>query len=629
MIWTWLGVIAVIFCIGSTATASTPLTLVRDSRPVSAIVIADKPTPAAKLAADELQMWLRKISDAAVPIRLDSEMSEEDGVALILVGDTRRTAALGLRSEDFGLEEICVRTSPDALVLMGDDQRANGLELFGTLWAVETFVQEYLGVRLLWPGQLGEVIPRRGTIQIDNIDLRKTPMLRQRGIRNIGYGDRIQGGLDELGWSAEDFKLHHAESKPWFRFHRIGGSFRGRYGHAYGDYWERFHEEHPDWFALQPDGTRDNSRAQNGRRARLCVSNRELIEQVARDRIAEMRSRPTWDTVSLSPNDGGYATFCQCKSCEARDDPNGEIVELWGPDGPIQHVSLSDRYVKFYSAVAEIVAKEFPHRYLGAYAYSAYAQPPIHAKLHPNVILGFVGFSYLSEEARQEARESWLKWSQAASQIFLRPNLLMAGLGYPTVYVHRMAEDLRFCAENRMIFTDFDCCFHQWAGNGLNYYVLARLLWDPYADVDAIIADYCNSGFAPAANAVRDYFRCLEDMTADLANSNTYRNRKKDQIAIARHYSDESLAKCHALLDKAVLEAGDNDVVKERIAFLRKPLEYARIRRDCTITRELAREGDREASRRLREFEAERMEWYQKLGISWALNVPCLRFYRY
>jgi hypothetical protein len=245
------------------------------------------------------------------------------------------------------------------------------------------------------------------------------------------------------------------------------------------------------------------------------------------------------------------------------------------------------------------------------------------------VILGFVGFSYLSEEARQEARESWLKWSQAASQIFLRPNLLMAGLGYPTVYAHRLAEDLRFCAENRMIFTDFDCCFHQWAGDGLNYYVLARLLWDPYADVDAIIADYCNSGFGPAASAVRDYFRCLEDMTTDLANSNTYRNRKRDQAAIARHYSDESLAKCHALLDQAVLKAGGDDVVKKRIAFLRKPLEYARIRRDCTITRELARKGDREASRRLEEFEAERMEWYQKLEISWALNVPCLRFYRY
>jgi len=70
-------------------------------------------------------------------------------------------------------------------------------------------------------------------------------------------------------------------------------------------------------------------------------------------------------------------------------------------------MSLTDRYVKFYSAVAEIVAQEFPNRYLGAYAYSAYALPPVKAQLHPNIVIGFVGFSYLNEETRQKkARES-------------------------------------------------------------------------------------------------------------------------------------------------------------------------------------------------------------------------------
>jgi len=32
-------------------------------------------------------------------------------------------------------------------------------------------------------------------------------------------------------------------------------------------------------------------------------------------------------------------------------------------------------------------------------------------------LIGFVGFSYLNEEARMKARESWLKWSQAAKQL--------------------------------------------------------------------------------------------------------------------------------------------------------------------------------------------------------------------
>jgi hypothetical protein len=279
--------------------------------------------------------------------------------------------------------------------------------------------------------------------------------------------------------------------------------------------------------------------------------------------------------------------------------------------------------------VAEIVAQEFPDRYLGAYAYSAYALPPIYAKLHPNVIIGFVGFSYLNEEARQKARESWLKWSQAAKQLFLRPNLLMAGMGFPTVYVHRLAEDLRFCAENGMMFTDFDCCYQHWATDGLNYYVLARLLWNPNADVDAIVADYCRAGFGPAADPIREYFRHLEEMTTDLARSSAYEGRKKNPEVLAQHYTDEFLAKCRALLDEADRKAGDDDVVRQRIAFLRKAIRYARIRRDWTLARALAREGDREAAQRLRSIEADRDTWYQQLGISWALNAAYLRFYGY
>ncbi|MFC1718399.1 DUF4838 domain-containing protein, partial [Candidatus Poribacteria bacterium] len=628
MFWTWTSSIAILSFIGIATSASASVTLVRDGQPASVIALADEPTGAARLAAKELQSWLRKVSNATVPIRAESGVPNSTGDSLILVGDTKRTGAMGLRSADFDLEEIRIRTIPGALALIGDDERPNGMELSGTLWAVETFVEEFLGVRLLWPGKLGEVVPRQTTIEIGDIDLRKVPSLRQRRIRNVGYNARVQRGLDELGWSDEEFKRHHDESKPWFRFHRIGGSFKGQYGHAYGNYWERFHEDHPDWFALQPDGTRDNSQAEEGRRARLCVSNAGLIEQVARDRIAAMLENPTADTVSVSPNDGGRATFCQCESCKAWDAPEGEMVQLWGPDGPIPHVSLTDRYVKFYSAVAEIVSREFPDRYLGAYAYSFYKSPPVHAKLHPNLVIGFVGFSYLNEEARQEARESWLKWSQAARQLFLRPNLLTAGMGFPTVYVHRLAEDLRFCAENGMLFTDFDCCYQHWATNGLNYYVLARLLWDPSAGVDAIVADYCRAGFGPAADAVRNYFSYLEDMTTSLALSNVYKSRKENQVELAQHYTDEHLARCQALLDEAVQKAGNDEMVKQRIAFLRKALDYARVRRDWTLARS-ARKIDREAAQRFREMEAERDGWYQELGISWAINAPYMKFYGY
>ncbi|HOX04734.1 MAG TPA: DUF4838 domain-containing protein [Candidatus Paceibacterota bacterium] len=84
------------------------------------------------------------------------------------------------------------------------------------------------------------------------------------------------------------------------------------------------------------------------------------------------------------------------------------------------HRPLSDRYVRFYSEVAAIVAREVPGRSLDAYAYSVYRLPPLREKLHPNVILGFVGFSYLNESYREQSREAWQRWSEMASRMLLR-----------------------------------------------------------------------------------------------------------------------------------------------------------------------------------------------------------------
>jgi len=83
---------------GSALAASPSLSLVQDGKPASAIVLADKPTKSARQAATELQSWLRKISGAKVPIVAEGRLPKEASDTLILVGDTSRTANLGLRS---------------------------------------------------------------------------------------------------------------------------------------------------------------------------------------------------------------------------------------------------------------------------------------------------------------------------------------------------------------------------------------------------------------------------------------------------------------------------------------------------------------------------------------------------
>jgi len=216
-----------------------------------------------------------------------------------------------------------------------------------------------------------------------------------------------------------------------------------------------------------------------------------------------------------------------------------------------------------------------------------------------------------------------------ARKLFLRPNFLRAGVGCPTIYVQRLAGDIRFFADNGMIVTDFDCCAHHWAMDGLNYYVLAKLLWNPAADVDGIIADYCNTGFGPASAPVRKYFALLEDLTAGVANTGRYQGRKENHEFLARQYSDGFLERCRGLLDGARTLAGPDDQIRRRIEFLEKGVEYARIRRDWATARAAVGGGDRDARARLRAATNARDAWYQRLGLSWAINAPRLQFYGY
>ena len=51
------------------------------------------------------------------------------------------------------------------------------------------------------------------------------------------------------------------------------------------------------------------------------------------------------------------------------------------------------------------------------------------------------------------------------------------------------------------------------------YYIYTRLFWDPTRDVDAMIRDYCEKGFGPAADKIEAYFDYLEKLTTDIANT--------------------------------------------------------------------------------------------------------------
>lgn len=168
------------------------LELARAGQPAATIVVAEKPTRAAQLAAAELRAHVRLISGATLPIANDA--ADVKGPR-ILVGESKATQALGLKTADFKPQEYLVRFLPDTLVLMGRDKEefekldyANPdgrtiPDLFddhATCYAVYDFLQRHCGVRWYLPTDLGTVYDAAPTLKVTGTERRRTPGMEYR-----------------------------------------------------------------------------------------------------------------------------------------------------------------------------------------------------------------------------------------------------------------------------------------------------------------------------------------------------------------------------------------------------------------------------------------------------------------
>ena len=61
-----------------------------------------------------------------------------------------------------------------------------------------------------------------------------------------------------------------------------------------------------------------------------------------------------------------------------------------------------------------------------------------------------------------------------------------------------------------MLATDIQGIYDNWATQGLEYYVAARMSWDPSQNFDAILDDYCRTGFGAGAEQMKKYFLVVE-----------------------------------------------------------------------------------------------------------------------
>lgn len=510
------------------------VTIARDGKPAMALFAGSVSAP-----IQELRRVLKEISGAdLVPAKA------EKGAPGIYVGLTSDFPEVPIeKADELGHEGFILRSDGKSLYLLAPEAPGVG-------HAVTTFLHR-LGCRWFFPGKTWEVLPKASTI---------AGSWNERQVPSFGMERMIWHGFG-------DYKPCHEDFTAWERHNRMGGPMPVSIGHTWGGLdREKDFKEHPEWFALV-GGQRKASKP--------CYSHPEVLERAIAHAMKEAAAGKAM--ISMSPPDGlGY---CECEKCAAVFQ-GGAPFQAHGttfakrPDGVTVNIT-SETLFRLVSDVARAVAEKYPKTLVGCYAYSAYSHPPSF-KLHPNV---FLQTTTAYRRTPLSLEEQLKAFGETTSQVGIReyysvyqwdwdgphPGALEPG---------RLQKTLRMFRKDNVTSVNAEAS-NNWGPRGLGYYVASQLLWDVNGDVRAIVRDFFEKAFGPAAGAMERYYtRWYGSGVATQEGTPATEEGEKKQAAVTR----DDLQAAFRDLDEAAKLTKDLPGPRERVDHLRLYAHYLLLR---------------------------------------------------
>ena len=602
-------ILVTVFALTSSFSPLVAMDLVRNGQPTATIVVPDEALPVVKFAAEELVYHLERASGAKLTIAEESERPRAG--ALVFLGRCQATVEAGILPGELQPNERIGKLVKDRLYLVGDDSDGpatwimhNNRTRVGTLFAVYELLERELGVRWLWPGKLGEVIPKTSHVTVDKWDDRGTPAFIHTRWRD---GGAMLTSTD--GWSGVEARSRFlGEQSKWLRRHRFAMGRNMDMAHAYTGWWDKYSRTHLDYFNLLPDGTRRSDPGYHGGSPHLIsmsVGHAEFQEAVVEHWLKERSPARPW--IDCSEND--TAGKCVCEDCLSLDEPDPKLDFPWderlGRAGAAFEAgdplwwknlgSMSDRYARFYLAVLDQARRHDPDVVVMGYAYANYVDPPRNTKLDPNVIIGMVPPMYYpwTDAKRRSNRDRWQGWSATGARMFLRPNWMLDGHNMPLFLARKLGADFKFYADHGLIGTDFDSLTGQFSTQGPNLYMLARLHADPTMAVEDVLDEFYTA-FGPAETNVRAYFKHWETVAEEWPRKQQAARRQDSEgtgeIPDGLHWSyfyrqahliftPDAMARGRELIEQAALAAagGEDETAGRRVAWLEEGLANAEL----------------------------------------------------
>ena len=573
------------------------LEVVRNGKACAIVVTPDSPASPVAMAAQELAAHIEKASGAKLEIVPESRAAgrKEAKIYLGACAANRDLSVAELPRNSFRCD---VRR--DALRLVGRDQEGGGLsesKEFGTLLGVYHLLDRVLGVRWLWPGELGCYIPKAQTVTIPEGTTTFTPPLQ-----SSRYSLNFRG---PYGWrSPAAHRKFKTDEELWERRHGLAWDLTLHCaGHAMLNYYKVSNDAmlkaHPGWFNLLPDGTRRSDPYYfNGRPnlISMCVSNPELHRYLIDQ--WKLRRKPGSVGWNVPATENDTSGKCFCPACLAWDDPalpadrvaKAKKAFAAGEPGWARDLDLATRYCRFYLALEKLAKEVDPKAKVLGFAYANYTKPPRDIKLNPDIQIGYVGnltYPWTAEKI-DDVKRGFAGWAATGCTMKFRPNFMLDGHNMPIFFARELHDLYHFALQHGMRNVYYDSNISQYAVNGPTMYTLVRMILRPELSADAILEEYY-AAFVPADREIKEYFEHWEKVSRSQATLDAFDKSNFETVGAANGdfnhfyalapliYTPEVMAKGFAILDKAKTKAAGAPEALARIDYLWKGLRNSEL----------------------------------------------------
>jgi len=515
------------------------------------IVIPSAADTIEKYAAKQIQHYLNEMSNTNLPIIIESEYK---GKNAILIGHTDYANSLNINFNQLEEDGYAFKPQGNNFVIAGGSKK-------GVLYGVYDLL-EFLGFRKYTSDCT--IIPKGNSITLPKNDIVFVPKIKYRTTSYISGETRSRRNISSRTSSSITISSRNQEissrNQEFSNWHKISsrGETWGSFVHTFLNLMppEKYFKTHPEYYALR-DGKRQPTQ--------LCLSNPEVVDTLINNLRKIINARPEMKYWSVSQADNNKS--CLCDACL-------KLNEQYGGD-----INRNSGAIIYF---VNKVAKAFPDKMISTLAYWYTRKAPDNIKPEPNVNIMLCNIE--SERHRpvfetDPAFANDLKnWGKLAKDILIWDyNIQFSNMVSPFPNLYTIGPNLKFFTDNNV-----NAFFMQATGSRgggemaeLRGYLIARLLWKPDTDPQAIIDDFVNGYYGNAGPFIRQY---IDTMNYALLNSGQHLGIfGSPEEARDTYLSAEMMKEYKRLFDEAEKAVIKEPELLRRVQRARLPIMYAQI----------------------------------------------------